>query len=404
MRTVDIPKNVYMLLEKLHAAGFRADIVGGCVRDVLLGLTPNDFDITTSATPSEMQQIFSDMRTVETGLKHGTLTVLANGEPYEITTYRLDGDYADHRHPNEVSFTTELADDLRRRDFTVNAMCYHPDRGLTDLFGGQDDLRTKTLRCVGDAAVRFEEDALRILRALRFSATLGFSIEEQTASAIRDKAHLLRMVSAERIYTEIKKLFMGKNAISVLTEYMDIFSEILNIFPKKQINIDIFEHLPTFSLRFVSMFSEEESGVLAFISACDRLRTDNELRRTGERLLPQCRTATGERRDMLSLLHALGAEDAERLLCLRFAIGTDKVDRRGDLRVLLSEKPVYTLRSLAIRGEDVASLGYRGEEIGRILAQALGAVMDGVCSNTKNDLMAFITRATNAREGGTYGL
>ena len=404
MHTVALPENVYMLLERLNAAGFRADIVGGCVRDMLLGLTPNDFDITTNATPADMKRVFSDMRTVETGLKHGTLTVVLHGEPYEITTYRLDGDYADHRHPTEVCFTTELSEDLKRRDFTVNAMCYHPRWGLTDLFGGREDLRTGTLRCVGDAATRFEEDALRILRALRFSSTLGFHLEDATAAAIRDKAHLLRAVSAERIYTEIKKLLMGKNADGVLTEYRDIFSDVLQILPKTHTNVDIFKHLPTFSMRFVAMFAACEEGLRTFLSACDRLHADNALRRTGEQLLPLCHTATGERRDLLMLLHSLGAEDTERLLCLRFALGTDKEDARCRLFELLKEKPVYMLRDLAVRGEDAAALGYRGEQIGRALSRALQAVMDGRCANARDALIAFMTRADNAQEGDTHGL
>ena len=201
-----LPDGVKAIIDILGRHGHRADVVGGCVRDSLLGKEPYDYDVTTDATPDEMIDIFRDFRTVPTGIKHGTLTVLVDGTPYEITTYRRDGDYRDHRHPDSVTFTEKIADDLSRRDFTVNAMAYNPTDGLTDLFGGQADLKAHLIRAVGDPTRRFDEDALRILRAVRFSATLGFRIEEGTARAAHDGAHLLSFVSGERIYTEIKKL------------------------------------------------------------------------------------------------------------------------------------------------------------------------------------------------------
>ena len=181
--TMQLPEGARFILRTLSENGHEGYCVGGCVRDALLGLQPKDYDICTDASPEEMQRIFAGQRVIETGLKHGTLTVLYDGEPYEVTTYRVDGDYADHRHPDTVTFVRELSADLARRDFTVNAMAYNPERGLVDLFEGRKDLESRVIRCVGEAYRRFDEDALRILRALRFAAVYGFSIEEETANA-----------------------------------------------------------------------------------------------------------------------------------------------------------------------------------------------------------------------------
>ena len=198
-----LPKPVDAALSRLEAAGFPAFAVGGCVRDHVLGFTPHDYDICTAATPEEMQRVFQNERTIETGLKHGTLTVLLAGMPLEITTFRVDGAYSDGRHPDSVRFTARVEDDLARRDFTINAMAYSPAAGLVDPFGGQEDCKAGIIRCVGDPAARFGEDALRILRALRFSARLGFPIEDATARAIRDGKAQLCHVSRERIAVEL---------------------------------------------------------------------------------------------------------------------------------------------------------------------------------------------------------
>ncbi len=175
---MQIPQKILYILDRLELAGFEAYIVGGCVRDSLMGQQPHDFDITTSALPEETEQVFSDLKVIETGLKHGTVTVLIEGEPVEITTYRIDGEYSDGRHPNEVKFTRSLHEDVARRDFTMNGIAYSPKRGLSDSVGGAEDIRRCTIRCIGEPDRRFNEDALRILRALRFSAVLGFEIEE----------------------------------------------------------------------------------------------------------------------------------------------------------------------------------------------------------------------------------
>ena len=202
-----IPSNAEKILHILEENGYEAYVVGGCVRDSILGRMPDDWDITTSASPELVKDLFC--RTVDTGLQHGTVTVLMDKEGYEVTTYRVDGDYEDGRHPKQVMFTSSLEEDLKRRDFTINAMAYHPKRGLVDLFHGMDDMEKKIIRCVGDPMERFQEDALRILRAVRFSAQLGFSIHEGTRQGIQALAPNLKHVSAERIQTEMIKLLIS---------------------------------------------------------------------------------------------------------------------------------------------------------------------------------------------------
>lgn len=217
MRKLAIPNKVKKIIETLERAGFEAYAVGGCVRDSLLGREPDDWDITTSAAPEQVKALFS--RTVDTGLAHGTVTVLLEKEGFEVTTYRVDGAYEDGRHPKEVTFTASLSEDLKRRDFTINAMAYNPRAGLVDLYGGIRDLKEKTIRCVGHPKERFGEDALRILRAVRFCAQLGFSVEAHTKEALGILAPNLRYVSAERIQTELVKLLVSPHPDYLLTAY-----------------------------------------------------------------------------------------------------------------------------------------------------------------------------------------
>lgn len=217
-----LPEKVNSIIKRLKANGYEAYAVGGCVRDMVMGVAPNDFDITTSALPEETMQVFKDFRIVETGVKHGTVTVICDHEPFEITTYRIDGDYLDSRHPESVSFSRNLKDDLARRDFTVNTLCYNEEDGLIDLFGGVEDIENGLIRCVGDPEKRFSEDALRIMRALRFSATLGFSIDGETARCIHSQRDLLKNIAVERIRDEFTKLLCGKKAFGVLSEFHDV--------------------------------------------------------------------------------------------------------------------------------------------------------------------------------------
>ncbi|MCQ2505936.1 MAG: polynucleotide adenylyltransferase [Lachnospiraceae bacterium] len=225
MVSFKIPYGAEVIIKTLNDAGFEAYVVGGCVRDAILGKVPNDWDITTSATPQEVKKLFN--RTFDTGIEHGTVTVLLCNDQFEVTTYRIDGKYSDGRHPESVSFTRCLSEDLLRRDFTINAMAYNPTSGLVDLYDGQNDLKNGIIRCVGNPEARFLEDALRILRAIRFSAQLGFEIEEETMKAANKLSHRLKLISAERIREEILKTLLSNRAeklllltqINALSEY-----------------------------------------------------------------------------------------------------------------------------------------------------------------------------------------
>ena len=214
---IQLPEKVQQIIKTLQSCGYEAYAVGGCVRDSLLGRTPGDWDITTSALPEETKALFE--RTFDTGIEHGTITVLLGKEGFEVTTYRIDGKYEDSRHPSEVTFTRCLSEDLLRRDFTINAMAYNDEDGIVDMFGGMEDLEKKIIRCVGDAEARFEEDALRIMRAVRFSAQLGFEIEEQTQQAIRHLAMNLKNISAERIQVELIKLLTSPHPEQIRLAY-----------------------------------------------------------------------------------------------------------------------------------------------------------------------------------------
>ena len=224
---IKIPPQVNRATQILQSNGHSAYVVGGAVRDMLMGKAAHDWDITTSALPEETLKAFADFRTIETGLKHGTVTVIVDGMSLEITTFRIEGDYSDNRHPDSVDFTDKIEDDLSRRDFTVNAIAYSPEKGFADPFDGQTDIKNKIIRCVGDPDKRFGEDALRILRALRFSSVLGFEIDESTKESIHHNFKLLANISVERVFVEISKLLCGKNAGRILREFEEVFFFIL---------------------------------------------------------------------------------------------------------------------------------------------------------------------------------
>ena len=227
MAQAHIPAPVADVLAHLENAGFEAYLVGGCVRDWLMGVPPKDYDVTTNALVVETQEVFRDFHVIETGLRHGTVTVVAAGCPVEVTTYRVDGSYSDGRHPDSVTFTSRLHDDLSRRDFTVNALAYSPARGFVDAFGGTDDLERKIIRCVGNPDKRFGEDALRILRALRFASVLGFSVDGQTAESLHRNRFLLEKIAKERVTAELLKLLCGEGAERVLREFSDVIAVVL---------------------------------------------------------------------------------------------------------------------------------------------------------------------------------
>ena len=444
--TIRLPADVAALLAMLRDAGFPAYTVGGCVRDALLGITPHDWDICTSALPEQMQQVFKDLHTVETGLKHGTLTVVVNHIPYEITTFRVDGEYTDHRHPDSVSFVDNIAEDLSRRDFTVNAMAWSPDSGLVDLFDGREDLAAGVIRCVGDPALRFDEDALRVLRALRFASVYDFSIDPATDAAARKLAPSLHGVAGERIREELMKLLCGKGVGRILRAYPDVLSEIIpEIRPmvgydqqNHHHSYDLWEH----TVRAVENVPAEADFRLAMLlhdtgkprvrttdehgeghyrghqavsaeiaeRAADALRLDNATR---DRVILMVRyhdiplrTETGEinldRSFLLRKLNRFGEKDLRALIRIhradRIATGyssPEREDRRMKERLdaldaLLAEQPCFTLKDLAVNGRDLQAEGLRGKEIGETLQRLLEAVMDGTLENTRDVLLQAV--------------
>lgn len=287
----EIPEYVNAILSALNEGGFEAYIVGGGVRDMVLLRTPNDFDITTDAKPDEMKAAFSQIKgfsqvkILETGLAHGTITVICDGCACEVTTYRIDGEYIDSRHPEEVKFTSSLAEDLRRRDFTINAMAYNDKTGLVDLFGGCDDIKNKIIRCVGDPDKRFSEDALRILRAFRFAARLGFSIEEKTLQAIKNNKEKLLFISRERVFSELSQLLLCENPQKILKamEQSGVLPYVIYGYNGNEKSFDGISHLPKNIPVRLAFFLQDI--VSDYDLAISKLKTSNEIKKRTKLLL-----------------------------------------------------------------------------------------------------------------------
>lgn len=437
---MDMPKNVDTAINLLQSAGFEAYAVGGCVRDSLLGKTPNDWDITTSAKPEDMKSVFADFHCIDTGIKHGTVTVVIDGEPLEITTFRLDGEYEDNRHPKSVTFTSNLGADLGRRDFTVNAMAYSKMTGTVDLFGGENDLKNKIIRCVGDPDRRFNEDALRILRALRFASALDFEIEEKTAQSLLKNRALLGNISEERIAKELLKLVCGKGAKRILTDFAPVLFEILpelqpmykNSHDNPHHCYDIYEHTliavesidPEPTLRFAMLLHDcgkpavkkfDENGVAHFyghqrisaeISAqiLARLKVSNKFRDEilflvsnhdrwelyeNTEKMPRYLSKFGLD-GVLKLLKVMRADVLAQSPEYRYRL--DQIaDAEEIAKNLAAQKPCLSLSELQINGRTLMDIGIpQGRKLGAVLAQLLDEVIDGVTKNTQE---ALTTRA-----------
>lgn len=437
---IALPPFVADAIERLETAGFEAVAVGGCVRDMLAGKTPHDYDIATSATPDEICAVFSGERLIETGLQHGTVTVLLSGEPLEITTYRQDGAYSDGRHPDEVVFSRNLSDDLSRRDFTVNAMAFHPTRGVTDLFSGQADLKAGVLRAVGEPRVRFSEDALRVLRGLRFAAQHGFSIEPQTAAAMRAMRDTLSPVSAERIYAEMTAFLCGKDVTRVLLTFPEIVCAVV---PELKDTVGfsqnnrhhihtVYTHIArvvgnvpaTPALRWAALLHDCGKPACATVDAAgeshftghpqesaqraeavlSRLRADNRTKAAALELieLHDLRTPPTEKavKRLLSKvgetrffeLCDLATADRKAQNPAFFAPSKAREDAVRDLgKKLLSEQSCLSLAELAVSGDDLLSAGIpAGKELGDTLRRLLDLVLDGECENTKEELLKHI--------------
>ena len=428
---ISIPENVNSLLTKLNNSGFEAYVVGGCVRDSLLGIEPNDWDITTSAKPDEIKSVFSDYQLIEVGEKHGTIAVVIDYTPYEITTYRLDGVYSDNRRPDSVSFTDKLEEDLSRRDFTVNAMAYNDEEGLVDPFNGELDLQYKALRCVGDPDKRFNEDALRILRALRFASTYNLSIEGSTSNSIVRNRLLLNNISAERIQSEFSKMLCGDNINFILRRYKDVIAvfipEIVATFECEQNtphhNKNVWRHTTAAvsniennrTLR-MTMFMHDIGKPLARrtdSSGRDHFKGHNHFSAVlAKNALERLKYPTKFIEDVVTLieyhdvrfsdnkkkikhvLNNIGIVNFERLLKVQKAdiLSQSKYKREIKLqnldlaydtyKTIIENKECYSLKSLDINGSDLIHLGItEGKIIGDILERLLDGVIDGTFEN-----------------------
>lgn len=383
------PSYVQTAISRLEAAGFEAYVVGGALRDALLGASPCDWDVTTSARPVELKAIFSDFGTVESGLKHGTLSVIIEHTPVEITTFRIDGGYTDARHPTSVTFTPNLREDLARRDFTVNALAYSHKTGLVDLFEGQKDLENKTVRAVGDPEKRFSEDALRILRAFRFASKLGFTIEKNTLAGIKVCREGLLKISVERIAHELEGIIVGKCAYESLCEMnaCGVLSLVAAPIAGGLSNgVDTLPH--EFPVRMAYLLRHaKENEVAALLTA---LRLSNDTTRHIKSLLALLPLVDGSLDGYgIRKLMSRSGELFPELLRLAEVDGKEVSSLRASAERFVSRGDCVRPCDLAVDGTALASLGFSGKEIGTCLASLFDAVLRDPQKNTKDTLLTL---------------
>ncbi|MBO6052652.1 MAG: polynucleotide adenylyltransferase [Clostridia bacterium] len=392
---IPLPPPVTFVMERLEAAGFHAYAVGGCVRDHLMGRIPGDYDVTTDARPEDMQRVFADCRVVETGLRHGTLTVVRNGMNVETTTYRIDGAYADGRHPDAVTFTDRLADDLCRRDFTINAMAYAPGQGIVDLFGGREDLVSGRIRCVGRAEDRFSEDGLRILRALRFASVLGFACDDECREAIMAGMRLLDRISRERIYAELTKLLGGVGAAGILDEYAPVLAHVLPPLTGEAVRraSAVYQKMTPetpAAVRYAVLLDSLDEGTAA--QTMDTLKPSKDEKRAVLALLSRRGNVEVTRYGVKCLMRDAGDDfpaDWAEFAALTGRIGTDEAEAvRRTAEEILAADECRRLDGLAVDGRDLAARGFRGPMIGETLASLLDGVMRGEIPNERDALLA----------------
>ena len=424
------------VIDILKHAGYEAYLVGGSVRDCLLGQNSHDIDIATSAYPDEIKQVFTNFKTTDTGIQHGTITILYENFPIEITTFRADGKYLDHRRPNQVSFVQNLEEDLLRRDFTINAMAY--DKKLIDLFGGIDDLKNKLIRAVGEPDIRFKEDALRIMRALRFASQLNFKIEKQTEIAMQNNKELLKGISSERIQKELNQILLGKNAKNVLLKYYDIIAvcipEILKIVGFEQHSkyhiYDVYKHsiislakskcnlVVRLTLLFhdigkPEVFSLDENNNGHFYqhatesvkitrSIFNRLKYDNNTKNQVLRLIEYHDAVLSEdTKSIKRWLNRLGEDLFKKLIEVQLGDNYGQNPTLWDRQIklknirkkidkIVAQKECFSLKQLAVNGHDMMALGYSGQQIKTALNFALESVINNKIRNDKNAIIAFL--------------
>lgn len=441
---IKLPADVRLIIERIEKDGFSAYAVGGCVRDALLGKEPNDWDICTNALPDDILHIFSDFHTFDAGIKHGTVSVVINSAVYEITTFRIDGEYSDNRHPEKVEFTDDLETDLSRRDFTVNAMAYSEEKGLVDPFGGLYDLELMAIRCVGNPTERFKEDALRIMRALRFASCYNMAIEKHTANAVFECKRLLHNIAAERITSEFNKLVCGESCEYILRRFRTVFAEFLPEISvmfgyeqhTKHHNKTLWRHTtsamtvidadpllritmllhdlgkpmackrdpdgtahfkghPKFSAVMAEQILERMKYPRDFIDDCITLIAFHDVRFSGSK--PQIR----------HVMNKIGEENMQRLLKVQYAdIMAQSMYRRDEkldkyysackaFEEIIEERDCFTLKQLEINGHDLIRMGVTdGRQIGFTLKKLLCLVIDDKLEN-KNSVLVQKAKELN---------
>ena len=404
---IELPGQVTRIIRQLNQAGFEAFAVGGCVRDSLLGKQPEDWDITTDAKPEQVKEIFR--KTVDTGIQHGTVTVLMDGCGYEVTTYRIDGVYEDNRHPKEVTFTRHLEEDLKRRDFTINAMAYNDETGLVDCFSGRKDLKEKIIRCVGNPQERFEEDALRILRAMRFSSQLEFDIDTATYEAAAVLSNNLKSVSIERITVELIKLLMGNrpqllsnmHSMGITDIFYPQLDEVSGFLIKclKSARRTKYERLTAL---FIDKTEDVASEVLK------NLKLDNETIKTVSILVRHKDDAVYENKPALrKMLFLYGETIVRQVLSVMNTIAeaTDDIEKREKINAaksmldeIISDQDCVSYRSLALNGKDLLLLGVNpGKEVGIKLSMLMEKVLENPEANKKEYLISILNRYDNLK-------
>lgn len=449
MVEIKLPDGARQIIKRLEENGFEAYIVGGCVRDSLLGLTPKDWDICTAALPEETKACFPEYHIIETGIKHGTVTVVVKGEPFEVTTYRIDGAYSDCRHPDGVRFVRKLKDDLARRDFRINAMAYRPSDGLKDFFHGAEDLQRREIACVGEPDERFQEDALRILRALRFASVYGFQIERRTGESMRRKRGLIQKLAVERIQAELVKLLPSPGAGAVLEDFSEIFFTFipelapLNGFEQHNPHhhLTVWEHtvkavsaaggdlLISITMLFHDIakplcFSKDENGIGHFYGhpqksaemtgqILKRLRFDTATIQEVTKLVLEHDMVLQPRRKLIRrALNRLGEPSLKRLIKVKRAdIESQAPQYQAERLAVLDESAqlideiiaqgdCFRLSDLAVNGRDLMAQGVpEGVMVGRVLNRLMEQVLSETLPNNRKDLLEEVSRCIGADKG-----
>lgn len=437
MERINFPMQVEFILNRLQDAGFEAYVVGGCVRDIIMGFTPHDWDICTSALPEQVIEIFKDQNVVPTGLKHGTVTVIPDQSPicesnsFEITTYRVEGDYKDNRHPEYCEFVSDLSLDLMRRDFTINAMAYNYKDGLIDLYGGVADIKDRIIRCVGNPDDRFQEDALRIIRTIRFALRFGFDIDLDTYNSMQKYKYLLRNISAERISSELTKIFEATEFEDDESPIVDCLLDLIDTFLNKSIEREtdivmsgLAEAQRNLPICLTTIFDDDrieeilkelrfsndtieaavtirEYGYKILTGSREWARSCNikqyaqendsiELRYYARKLLNQVSCCQIE--DVISFAKSLCKGNDYMTVALK-ALESQVCDCRGN-------NEVYKISYLAINGNDLIELGYKGKEIGIALNRLLDMVMKEEVINTKEELISALNNINEDDSNG----